>query len=307
VRCQHLQDLLVLQGTTKSKRKKSQELFQYLLIKFPNDICQFFSLYFLGDYGTVALVHTASLLSPKVKSLLATTSEAVYPQTFEALENYYGYVLYETPVPATIKKSAMLAVDAVNDIGTILLNDTRVGLLRREDKTLKKQLTIGENSKLGILVENLGRINYGALMNDTKGIENVTLDNNLLTNWKMTKFPFDSVNKIVVCDLDCKYGQGLRFYVGEFILSGNFSEDAIIEDSFIDVSGLKKGLVFINDYNLGRYWSTRGPQYSLYVPGVWLNKPPLENVMVVFEEYINLNSLSVKFSKVPIWSKRKSS
>lgn len=32
-----------------------------------------------------------------------------------------------------------------------------------------------------------------------------------------------------------------------------------------------KGVVFVNDKNLGRYWNI-GPQETLYLPGVWLDK-----------------------------------
>jgi len=38
VRCQHLQDLLVLQGTTKSTRKKSQEYLRLILYNFGNNL-----------------------------------------------------------------------------------------------------------------------------------------------------------------------------------------------------------------------------------------------------------------------------
>jgi beta-galactosidase len=33
----------------------------------------------------------------------------------------------------------------------------------------------------------------------------------------------------------------------------------------------KKGYLFVNGYNLGRYWN-KGPQYKIFLPGVWLKK-----------------------------------
>jgi hypothetical protein len=51
-------------------------------------------------------------------------------------------------------------------------------------------------------------------------------------------------------------------------------------DTFLDFSHLGKGVIWINGHNLGRYWSV-GPQQTLYVPGVWLNRGV--NHIVVFD------------------------
>ena len=45
-----------------------------------------------------------------------------------------------------------------------------------------------------------------------------------------------------------------------------------------------KGVVFINGKNIGRYWPRNGPQMTLYVPGVWLNKPCKVNKIIMFEQ-----------------------
>uniref|UniRef100_A0A914CYX1 Beta-galactosidase n=1 Tax=Acrobeloides nanus TaxID=290746 RepID=A0A914CYX1_9BILA len=42
-------------------------------------------------------------------------------------------------------------------------------------------------------------------------------------------------------------------YVGQFTASQ-------LEDTFFDSTGWGKGQLFINGYNLGRYWPTAGPQ-----------------------------------------------
>uniref|UniRef100_A0A669DFG5 Beta-galactosidase n=1 Tax=Oreochromis niloticus TaxID=8128 RepID=A0A669DFG5_ORENI len=41
-------------------------------------------------------------------------------------------------------------------------------------------------------------------------------------------------------------------------------------DTFVKLPGWEKGVVFINGFNLGRYWSI-GPQQTLYLPGPFLN------------------------------------
>lgn len=258
---------------------------------------------FAGDYGVVTLTHIASLLSPKVRSALGHPASATYPQTFEALGNYFGYVLYETFVPSDVEQVSELIAPDVRDRAVILLDGERVATLTREHKTYNTTLATPPSAKLSVLVENLGRINYGPYNNDTKGLGNVTLAGVPLTDWSMTGFTMESVAPILNCNAKCLLGSGFRFYGAKFVLPANTS-GSHPPDTFIDVSSLKKGLVFINDHNLGRYWTHRGPQYSLYVPGVWLNPPPKENVIVVFDEKAKSESINVKFSTTPIWSSK---
>ena len=53
-----------------------------------------------------------------------------------------------------------------------------------------------------------------------------------------------------------------------------------VGDTFLDVSSWKKGVVWVNGHNLGRYWHI-GPQLDLYLPGCWLKKGV--NEIVVFD------------------------
>jgi beta-galactosidase len=40
-------------------------------------------------------------------------------------------------------------------------------------------------------------------------------------------------------------------------------------DTFLNLKKFKKGYIWVNGRNLGRYWNV-GPQDKLYCPGVWL-------------------------------------
>jgi beta-galactosidase GanA len=51
-------------------------------------------------------------------------------------------------------------------------------------------------------------------------------------------------------------------------------------DTYIDMSGYRKGVVWVNGHNLGRYWDI-GPQQRLYCPAPWLKVG--ENVIMVFD------------------------
>ena len=61
--------------------------------------------------------------------------------------------------------------------------------------------------------------------------------------------------------------------------SGNFNLTAK-GDVYFDMSNYKKGMVYINGHNLGRYWS-RGPQQRLFCPSDWLIRG--ENEILVFD------------------------
>ena len=50
----------------------------------------------------------------------------------------------------------------------------------------------------------------------------------------------------------------------------NFTLETV-GDTFINVKNYKKGYVWVNGRNLGRYWNI-GPSQKLFCPGVWLKK-----------------------------------
>jgi beta-galactosidase len=51
-------------------------------------------------------------------------------------------------------------------------------------------------------------------------------------------------------------------------------------DTFIDMTGYRKGVVWVNGHNLGRYWDV-GPQTRLDCPAPWLRAG--DNTVVVFD------------------------
>jgi beta-galactosidase len=68
-------------------------------------------------------------------------------------------------------------------------------------------------------------------------------------------------------------GQGPAWYTSDFVL-----ENA--GDAYLDMRGWGKGMVWINGYNLGRYWKV-GPTHTMYVPGCWLKKGA--NIIIIFD------------------------
>lgn len=60
---------------------------------------------------------------------------------------------------------------------------------------------------------------------------------------------------------------------------GHFKACAGI-DTFVRLDGWNRGVVFVNGFNLGRYWKA-GPQKTLYLPGELLHEG--DNTIEVFE------------------------
>jgi beta-galactosidase len=195
------------------------------------------------------------------------------PITFEDLGQAYGFVLYRTDVE--IGKAGYLTIDGLRDYAVIFLNQKRVGVLDRRLKQDSLYVDVPKGKYvLDILVENLGRINFGPyLLKNKKGItEKVTFRNSELHNWKMFSLPFRDTG-----NLRFKQNNSKRDVP---ILKKGYFNLTELGDTYFDFSDWGKGVVWVNGHNLGRYWSI-GPQQTLYVPKEWLN--PGKNEVVILE------------------------
>jgi len=202
---------------------------------------------------------------------------SVQPKTFEDYSQDYGFILYKTEL--TGPKKGLLTVSEIHDYATVFLNGKYIGKLDRREgiDTIRIPESSVENPTLEILVEAMGRINFGKNLIDRKGITDfVTLNGITLMNWKAYKLPMDDK---FIYDLRSS-GRTLDkpgvFFRGSFVLSRG--EGNLSSDTFIDVSNYQKGIVWINGHNIGRYWNI-GPQKRLYCPATWL-KEGLNEIMI---------------------------
>lgn len=198
------------------------------------------------------------------------------PKPMESLGEAYGYILYRTRIHDG--GSGALEIGGLHDYATVYVNQKLAGELDRRVKQERLQMHFpaGE-STLDILVENMGRINFGpALQSDRKGIVgSVTFGGKELTGWQIYKLPMTDASAAQFTD--GPKTKGPAFWLGAFAL--DFKVDSI-GDTFLDVSKLHMGVVWVNGHNLGRVWDI-GPQETLYVPGAWLKKG--ENEIIVFD------------------------
>lgn len=212
------------------------------------------------------------------------------PMSFEELGQGHGYVLYSKSFNQPIQ--GLLQINGLRDYALVYINGKKAGELSRQDKKYYMEVNIPFNGRLDILVENMGRINYGAdIVNSTKGIISpVTINDYEITGgWKMYSLPFDKVPDL--SKSAAKNVAGLPvFYTATVAVDKP-------GDVFLDMQGWGKGIVFVNGIHIGRYWKV-GPQQTLYVPGCWLKKG--QNEIVIFEQQNDVVQKNVKTASEPV-------
>lgn len=191
-----------------------------------------------------------------------------FPVIMEELDQGYGFTLYRHVASEDVSGKVQPG-DAPRDRVIVYINGKRQGVI---DSTYATPGTVNVDMKredvLDLLVENLGRVNYGPRIPDQrKGIVgNVTVGDNTLQNWEMYPLPLEDTSSAK------RHGKAPEpstdsapiFYTGSF-------EAQKPGDTFIELPGWVKGQLWVNGVNLGRYW-TIGPQQTLYLPGVYMKE-----------------------------------
>lgn len=188
----------------------------------------------------------------------------------EDLDQAYGYILYRIAIPRDARR--VLAIDGLHDYAQIYANGTLLGTLDHRLKQDHLAVKLKKGTRLDILVENSGRVNFTtAMRGERKGIVgSVHLDGIPLHGWTIYSLPMTSPEQMHYKTL--RIG-GPSFYRGSFQSNSN-------ADTFLDTSAFTKGFVWVNGHPLGRIWEV-GPQNALFLPGAWLKKD--RNEVIVFD------------------------
>jgi len=188
----------------------------------------------------------------------------VTPRNMEAYDQGYGLILYRTKIPAGVAEP--LEAAAIHDFGYVFLDGKRVGILDRREATAKIVLPARANeAQLDILVEPMGRVNFGPEMADRKGlIAPVKLGGEALQGWEIFNLPLDET---MLAGLKFNHAHpdtnAPAFWRGTFTLEK-------VGDTFLDLHDWGKGDVWVNGHCLGRFWNI-GPSQTAYAPGCWLH------------------------------------
>jgi beta-galactosidase len=209
---------------------------------------------------------------------LPPMKKIVQPKSMEELGQDYGFILYRAHLVGP--QSGSLMVTDLHDYGLVYVNGHFVDTVdrMRNENTVELPKASSEGGTLDMLVEAMGRVNFGQHLIDRKGItDRVTLRGITLMNWQVYNLP-----------MDAEYLRGLRFAANDTTDSPKFFKGTFnllrTGDTFLDVGKGKKGVVWVNGHNLGRYWDI-GPQHRLFVPGPWLKKG--KNTIIMFDLYRN--------------------
>lgn len=198
----------------------------------------------------------------------------LFPKSMEKLGQSYGYTLYRSFLVKE-KKLEKIRLYNANDRAKIYISQEPVVTLYDRELLTEHEISYDfeKGSTIDILMENMGRVNFGPYLDkQRKGIDgSVVINGHQHMNWEHYTLPLDNLHK-----LDFTKGfkeQKPAFYRFELLVTEK-------GDTFIDMVGWGKGCVFINGFNLGRFWEI-GPQKTLYLPGPLLKDGI--NVIIVFE------------------------
>ena len=197
----------------------------------------------------------------------------------EACGQDYGYILYKTT--ATAASNSLKIEDGQDRIHEFKNSELKAILFDKEtSKTLDLPLAAGD--ELTLLVENLGRVNFASKIPfQRKGIKGKVLaDEKALTNWTYYNLNLD---KAQLAKIDwTKAEDGIAGM--DKAATPTFSRFSLVVDkacdTYLDFTGWGKGCIFLNGFNLGRFWEI-GPQKRLYVPAPLLKEG--ENEIIIFE------------------------
>ena len=205
-------------------------------------------------------------------------------KTFEEMDMGWGTMVYSTTMPEIPVKSVLTG--DFHDYAQVFINDQYIGKIDRVRN--ERSLAIPPVKKgdvLTILVEGMGRINFGRAIKDFKGIVGdvvfaAEVDGTEITwkpqVWQNAIIPDDYEIAKEVFDKGLVNENQLMGKIGYYRGSFNLKK---VGDTFLNMEQFGKGQVYVNGYAVGRFWNI-GPQQTLYIPGCWLKKGQNEVIVL---------------------------
>ena len=233
-------------------------------------------------YGDIVFNGKADLFT--VLPVISDGQTSATPEPMEAFGQFYGFICYQTEVE-TVQDKMTLHMPKVHDRAIVYVDGIYQGVVERRLNEQSLEVAMpGGKVNLTILVENMGRVNYGYRLFDQKGLNGaVLLGQQHLFGWtiyplpllRVDTIPFTSFSQSSAAEIseNSAPSQKPSFYRAKFTVDQP-------ADTYLDCRRMGKGIIFINGFNLGRYWEI-GPQQTLFVPGELLKSG--ENDLVVFE------------------------
>ena len=231
--------------------------------------------------GTVALQETAPLFANLEN--IAEKHESPIPESMEYYGQNFGLIYYKTVIRGRYPHTTYRVAD-VHDRAFVYVNGRKTAAIDRILENKKKLFrplysdafdvpAFDGECEIGVLVDTLGRVNYGPKMYDRKGISSIFSSTHALMDYVVYTIPLDNLDRL---DWSKPAGSGPLF------LRGHFDADPG-KDTFVNVSGFTKGAVWVNGFNLGRFWNI-GPSKTLYLPAPLLKEKGNELIVLEMED-----------------------
>lgn len=211
--------------------------------------------------------------------VLGTVHRSPLPESMEHYGQNFGLIDYRTCLPGDYE-GGTLTLEGLGDRAYVYRDGALLGILDQgKPRGLLEQLRPRNalpfppspvGTQVEILVEAMGRVNYGSHLENRKGLTGVRLGGQSLMDFTVTSLLLENLEGVRYCEEASRYPLALRGY---------FDADSQ-KDCFVALDGFTKGMVYINGFHLGRYWSC-GPQRTLYLPGVLLHTDRRNEVVVL--------------------------
>lgn len=234
-------------------------------------------------YGNVLLTEKAGMFENIEQ--ISNPVESSYTMSMEELGQAFGFVAYKTILTGPFE-TMNLEIAGLRDRAICYINGEQKGIIdhmgHRKD-AIPVGLKAGESAELLVLVENLGRVNYGSRIWEEKGIlKGIKIGPMFHYGYTMYPLPCDNIEKLNYIPLEEK-DQGKLVHEPMFLKGKIYIEEKA--DTFVKLEGFTKGNVWINGFNLGRFWNEAGPQRTLYLPAPLLKSGENEFVILELEEF----------------------
>ncbi len=216
--------------------------------------------------------------APVFANLPAPVKDTV-PRNMEAYDQGHGCTLYRTELPAG--PAATLQVTQANDFAWVFVDGKQAGVMDRRSRRFSVSLPAREKAtRLDILVEAMGHVNFGREIHDRKGLAGPvklvagTSQTTLEGAWEIYPLKLDDpmLSGLKWQSAPKEAAKGPAFWRGEFTLAKR-------GDTFLDLGKWGKGVVWVNGRCLARYWNI-GPSQTAFLPGAWQKEGKNEIVIL---------------------------
>jgi beta-galactosidase len=223
----------------------------------------------LEEYDAPLLAETRPVPSGAVlplaaafNALSASGADVVSPTplTFEELGLVHGLVRYQALIRGP-RAPLPLTIDGLADRAQLYVDGRVVHVYDRNEPTAYLLDVPPEGRLVELVVESMGRVNYGRLVGERKGITGAVLHSRQeVHGWTMTPLCLAELPALNRLATPAPGGDaeapGFRSFTFDVDAPG---------DTWVDLSGWGKGYAWVNGFGLGRYWSI-GPQLGLFTP-----------------------------------------